>query len=463
MAKTTYKCSNCGHETAKWAGKCIQCNEWNTYEEKQSADVSVRAGTSSQGAARTPSLPAKRVREINANTDTKRFSTGISELDRVLGGGMVPGGVVLLAGEPGAGKSTLTTILAHKFAELGHKSLIVSSEESIDQISLRARRLSATSDNMYIASETSLELSLGHIEDVQPNLIIVDSIQTMASEDISSSSGSIKQVVEVTTVLTRTAKRLGIPLVLIGQVTKEGTIAGPKAVEHLVDVVLHFEGDKDSSLRILRGIKNRYGPADEIGCFEHTDNGLEEVPDPSGLLVGTRNEPIPGVATAIIVEGRRPLPVEVQALVAGSQLPVPRRAVSGLDINRAIMVQAVLERHGRIQLANKDIYISTIAGMRTKEPSMDLALAIALVSAQRNVALPLHTAIMGEVALSGEVRPVRGSLRRVREAQRLGFKNLILPHDPHLDVRSVKGMNIMEVRTIQDALRHLDQIAHPID
>jgi len=447
---SSYQCSACKSTFSKWVGQCPTCKEWTTLVEvSNAAQVSSRAvGVKSNATSSIPSIPAARASEISLDGHSHE-STGIGELDRVLGGGLVPGGVILMAGEPGAGKSTLATDVVNKVALTGKTTLFVSSEEAREQIALRAQRIGATSDGMYIAAETDLARVLGHIEALSPDLVVVDSIQTLASGEIDARAGSMSQVIEVSTVLSRIAKERGIPMILIGQVTKDGNIAGPRTVEHLVDVVLHFEGDRDSSLRILRGIKNRYGPSDEIGCFEHTGKGIIEVPDPSGLLLGKREAPVSGVATAIIIEGMRPLPVEVQALVAGSALPVPRRAVSGLDLGRTTMVQAILERHGKVRLSDKDVFASTIGGMRTREPSIDLATAIALDSAASDYAIPLGVIVIGEVTLSGEVRQVPGIERRLNEAARLGFTRAIIPSGSKV---SIKGMGVSKVSTIVEAL-----------
>lgn len=457
-----YRCSACQSSAARWAGQCPSCGEWNTLQEDTtSASANTRAvGVKSSASASKPAVAAARIRDISV-TSHRHTPTGVGELDRVLGGGYIPGGVILMAGEPGAGKSTLTGTIAHLAGERGIKSLIVSSEESREQIALRSHRIGATSENMFIASETSVEAALGHIDEINPGLCIVDSLQTMASGELTSNAGSVSQVTEVATLLTRVAKERGIPMILIGQVTKEGSIAGPKVVEHLVDVVLHFEGDPDSALRLLRGVKNRYGPADEIGCFEHSESGILEVPDPSGLLLGRRDSAVSGVATAVIVEGRRPLPIEVQALVNGSALPVPRRAVSGLDSPRTVMVQAVLERHGKVRLADKDVYVSTIGGIKTREPSIDLAVAVALASAAKGYALPLGTVVIGETTLSGEIRQVPGIGRRLAEAERLGFERAIIPRGAQTGQRS--SLSLHPVSHISEALRVAEEMSEFID
>lgn len=450
------KTEGCSYSSSMWKGKCPRCNTWNSLVEDNTPqqEHSRKAGVKSSATASSPVVSAARTKDIKMGRHT-HIPTGISEFDRVLGGGLVPGAVILMSGDPGTGKSTLTNDIAHHVGEQGKTSLIVSSEESQEQIAMRTRRIGATSDNLFIASELELGKVLGHIEEVNPDFVVVDSLQTMASSEIDARAGSPSQVTEVATILTRVAKERKIPMILIGQVTKDGNIAGPKLVEHLVDVVIHFEGDQDSSLRMLRGVKNRYGAADEVGCFEHTETGIKEVPDPSGLLLGRREEAIPGVATAIIVQGRRPLPIEIQALVADSQLPVPRRAVSGLDSAQTVMVQAIIERHGRIRIADKDVYVSTIGGIRTKEPSIALASALALASSAKDFSIPLEMVIIGEVTLSGEVRSVPGVERRLREAKRLGFSRAIVPAG---DYRYVEGMSVIKVSKVREALDIIQNI-----
>lgn len=448
--KKSYICTECQHKQNVWSGQCKNCQAWSTIEEDESASqVSSRAvGVKSAATATAPTRKASRVKDVTTDRHS-HTSTGIGELDRVLGGGTVQGGVILLAGEPGAGKSTLVSSVAHKVAERGNQVLIVSSEEAVEQIALRAVRIGATSDNIFIASETELSKTLGHVEDVNPDFLIVDSLQTMASEAIEARAGSVSQVIEVATVLTRMAKEMGIPLVLIGQVTKDGSIAGPRIVEHLVDVVLHFEGDSDSPLRILRGVKNRYGPADEMGCFQHTENGIEEVPDPSGLLLGRRDVDVVGTATTVVMEGRRPLPLEVQALALGSVLPVPRKAVSGLDTNRTVMVQAIMERQAGVRLGDKDVYVSTMGGIRSHEPALDLAVGLALDSSVAEYAIPHTMVVIGEMALSGEVRSVTSINRRLQEAFRLGFTHALVGDSD--GIKPPDGMKVTTVRSIRDA------------
>lgn len=323
--------------------------------------------------------------------------------------------------------STILIEVADKAAKTGRTVLYASGEETAEQIKLRADRVGADSENLYIAAETDLSVILGHVDEVQPDLIIVDSLQTIASPDIDGGIGGVAQVKEVASVITRTAKQRGIPTVLVGQVTKENEIGGPRQLEHLVDVVVMFEGDKKSTLRMLRGIKNRYGAADEIGCFVHTSAGLEEVSDPSGLFLGDRENPVSGTCVTVVVEGKRPLLAEVQSLVATSHLPNPRRDVSGLDKGRLAMTQAVVERHGKVRLHDKDVYCSSVGGMKIGEPPADLAIALAIASAAQDIPLPIDMLALGEVALSGAIRPVHDIERRLAEAGRMGFKKAIVP------------------------------------
>lgn len=451
MAKSTteFVCSNCGHIEPRWAGKCPSCQEWSTLEERTKSDASKpQVGVKSSGAVSRPTRRAQTVSQITTKKFS-RLSSGIGEFDRVLGGGLVPGSVILLAGEPGIGKSTILAMVSQSIASSGMKTLYVSGEESVEQIAMRSKRVGADSDNLFIASEVDLAVVLGHIDEQQPEFLIVDSIQTIASSEIASRMGSVGQVNEVTTVLQRKAKELGIPAIFIGHVTKSGEIAGPRTVEHLVDVILHFEGDKDSSLRMLRGVKNRYGAADEVGCFEHTEEGIVEVPDPSGMLLGRRDEPMSGVSTSVIVEGKRPLPIEIQALVAPSPLPVPRKVISGIDGPRGNQLQAVTERHGRITLFNKDLYIATIGGIRTRETAVDLATIVAIISAAEDIPTPPKQVVIGEVTLTGEVRKVPGIGRRLAEAYRLGFTQAVVPSGSREEAsKIVPKMNIIEVGNV---------------
>src|SRR5947208_8116336 len=395
MAKTAarerpaYRCSECGLEVTRWVGRCPECQAWGTL-----AEVGARAGLTV--AAGPVSAPARPIREVAAE-DAAHRPTGITELDRVLGGGLVPGSVVLLAGEPGVGKSTLLMAAAACVAESGRRALVITGEESAAQVRMRAGRIGAMSDGLYLAAETELSALLGHIDAVQPELLIVDSVQTIAAAAIEGSAGGVAQVREVAATLTRVAKERGIATVLVGHVTKDGSIAGPRLLEHLVDVVLHFEGDRHSRLRLVRTVKNRFGPADEVGCFDLTDDGIVGLADPSGLFLSRITEPVPGTCVTVAMEGRRALVTEVQALVSPTGAPMPRRATSGLDAARVAMVLAVVERRGGQKVGDKEVYASTVGGVRLIEPAADLAIALAVAGAARGKALPGDLVAIGEV------------------------------------------------------------------
>lgn len=442
-AKTTFRCTECGWSTLKWVGRCGECQAWGTVDEAGSpAPASV--------APAPVSSRARPITEIEVET-AEAVPTGIDELDRVLGGGAVPGGVVLLAGEPGVGKSTLLLEVAAMRASSG-PVLYVTGEESAGQVRLRAERLGALSDTLYLAAETSIASLVSHVDAVAPQFLVVDSVQTMASPDVAGVPGGVTQIRQVAGALIQIAKERGIATVLVGHVTKDGSIAGPRLLEHLVDVVLHFEGERHSQLRLLRSVKNRYGPTDEIGCFELTEFGLMGLPDPSGLFLTGRTDPVPGTCISVTLEGRRPLITEVQALVAPTPLPAPRRATSGLDSSRVNMILAVLEKRNRMRLANMDVYASTVGGVRLNEPATDLALAIAVGSSHNDVALPVGLVAIGEVGLAGDVRTVTGIRRRVTEAQRLGFTQAIVPKpfgDP------VPGIRTHQVEELSEALVHV--------
>jgi DNA repair protein RadA/Sms len=377
----------------------------------------------------------------------------VDELDRVLGGGLVPGAVVLLAGEPGVGKSTLLLEVAHRCAQSGRRALYVTGEESAGQVRLRAERTGALHEELYLAAESDLSALLGHLDAVHPAMLVVDSVQTMSTSAAEGSAGGVSQVRAVATVLIAAAKERGLPVVLVGHVTKDGSVAGPRVLEHLVDVVLHFEGDRHSTLRMVRGVKNRFGPADEVGCFELRDDGIAGLPDPSGLFLSRRDTGVPGTAVTVVVEGKRPLPAEVQALVAASNLATPRRAVSGLDSARVAMVLAVTERRGGVTLGGSDVYTATVGGMRVIEPAADLAVALAVASAVSDATLPDRTVVIGEIGLAGEVRRVNGIGRRLAEAARLGFTRALVP--PDCTDRVPDGLRVLEVPDLATALRLL--------
>lgn len=358
---------------------------------------------------------------------SERQSSGLNEFDRVLGGGFVPGAVLLVAGEPGVGKSTLLLDVAARWARGGGRTLYVTGEESAAQVRMRAERIGAMAENLHLAAESDLGVILGQLDAVSPSLLIVDSVQTIASPDIEGAAGGVTQTREVTSALIAAAKRHHITTVLVGHVTKDGNVAGPRALEHLVDVVISFEGDRHGPLRLVRAVKNRFGPCDEIGCFELVDDGITELPDPSGLFLGNRHEPASGTAVTVTIEGRRPFVAEVQALVSPTGAPQPRRVTSGLESARIAMMLGVLERRAGLRLSTQDCFVATVGGVRLTEPATDLAVALAIASSVLDRPLPADLLVIGEVGLAGDVRPVRGLDRRLAEAARLGFRRAIVP------------------------------------
>jgi DNA repair protein RadA/Sms len=445
-----YRCAECGHEVTKWVGQCPKCRSWGTIDE--AAPPKPALARVSAGA---PATPARPIAEVDLET-ARAVSTGISELDRVLGGGIVPGAVVLLAGEPGVGKSTLLLEVAHRWAagDSPGPSLYITGEESAGQVRLRAERTDSVHPQLYLGAESDLSSVLGHVDAVKPGLLIVDSVQTVQTTEAEGTPGGVTQVRAVTTALVTLAKERGLPVVLVGHVTKDGAVAGPRVLEHLVDVVLHFEGDRHSSLRMLRGVKNRFGPADEIGCFEQRDDGIAEVPDPSGLFINRQEQTVEGTAVTVMVEGKRPLLVEVQALAMRSPMAMPRRSVSGLDSSRVAMMLAVLEKHGKVHFSNQEVYAATVGGTKVTEPAADLAIALALASSNLGKPLPPGVIAVGEVGLAGEIRRVTGLNRRLAEAARLGFDRALVPPDsgPLPD-----GIRTTEVPDIRTALKFLRQ------
>jgi DNA repair protein RadA/Sms len=422
MAKptSTFKCTECGWQTAKWAGRCGECQQWGTV-----VDAAAEVGIVQRVSATTLSSDrsARPITEAS-EADVSHWPTGIDEFDRVLGGGIVPGAAILLSGEPGVGKSTLLLEVAAKAAKAKSRVLYVSAEESVNQVKLRARRTGALSDNLFLASETDLSIILGQIDAVKPQLLIVDSVQTVSSPLSDGIAGQPSQVREVAQTLIRIAKERGLPVLLVGHVTKDGSIAGPRLLEHLVDVVCHFEGDRHTSLRFIRALKNRFGPTDEVGCFEMTGDGIAEVPDPSTLFL-SRDITVSGTCVTVSMEGKRALPVEIQALVLETSAPNARRVTNGVDSSRVAMLLAVLDQRAGIRLHDKDIYVSTVGGVRLTEPGADLAIAIALASASMGYAVPHNFAAFGEISLAGEVRPVSAARQRTSEATRLGYKTIV--------------------------------------
>lgn len=436
----------------------MECGTWGAVDEVPV--LSAVGGRRTVTAAASGSRPVP-ITSIEPNASQHR-STGIGELDRVLGGGVVPGSVTLLAGDPGVGKSTLLLKVAHRWAMTGRRALYISGEESAGQIRLRADRIGCGADEVYLAAESDVHTVLDHIATVRPALVIVDSVQTMSTTEADGVAGGVTQVRAVTAALTAAAKANGVALILVGHVTKDGAIAGPRSLEHLVDVVLHFEGDRNGSLRMVRGVKNRFGGADEVGCFLLHDNGIEDVSDPSNLFLDQRPAPVAGTAITVTLDGKRPLIGEVQALLATPGGGSPRRAVSGIDHSRAAMISAVLEKHGRLAVGVNDIYLSTVGGMRLTDPSSDLAVAMALASAYADLPLPTTAVMIGEVGLAGDLRRVSGMERRLGEAARQGFSIALIPDgdDPRRDIVP-SGMRALRAPTIVAALQHMKAIAGP--
>lgn len=444
---TVYRCTDCGYETAKWLGQCTECRAWGTLDAQSAAPLALR-----RTSVATTVTPAVRLRDVDA-TSVAAKPTGISEFDRVLGGGLVPGGVVLLAGEPGIGKSTLLLGAAQSWsASLRGRALIVTGEETAAQVRLRADRLGAVHDDIFLAAETDLGAVLAQIEDVAPTLLIIDSIQTIADASVDGVAGGVTQVRTVASAVTAAAKQRGISCVLVGHVTKDGSVAGPRVVEHLVDVVLHFEGERGSLTRMIRGIKNRFGPADEVGCFEMGEGGITSVTDPSGLFLSQRREGVPGTCTSIIMQGRRALPVEIQTLV-GPAGGSSHRTVSGLDSARVAMVLAVVNHWAGLAVTGRDVLAATVGGARASEPAVDLALALAIWSSVRDIALPTSLAVVGELGLSGDVRPVPAVPQRLAEAARLGFTTAIVPTHSYGSLPG--GVHVSQTDDLVGALRAL--------
>lgn len=451
-AGTLFTCSECGWQSAKWAGRCGECQAWGSVAESGLTAAHARSGRAVLHSLPSvkPGAPAVPISRIDAAGAAAR-PTGMDELDRVLGGGLVPGTVALLAGEPGVGKSTLL-LEAGALAAERSVVLYVTGEESTAQVRQRADRIGAITDNLYLAAETDLAALLAHVEAVEPALLIVDSVQTISAAGVEGAPGGVTQVREITSALVSLAKQRILTTVLVGHVTKDGSIAGPRSLEHLVDVVLHFEGDSRGRLRMIRALKNRFGPTDEIGCFELGEFGLIGLPDPSGLFVSRQHKPVPGTCVTVTLEGRRPLVAEVQTLVCPVSGSEPsRRVTSGLDYARVGMAVAVLDRRARINLRRCDIYAATVGGVRLTEPAVDLALAIALAGAKASVTLPSDLVAFGEVGLAGEIRSVAGIGRRLTEASRMGFRRAIIPAGTDV-VATDAPMEIMQVDDVGGAI-----------
>ncbi|SFG94474.1 DNA repair protein RadA/Sms [Desulfotomaculum arcticum] len=447
--KTRYFCNVCGHITSRWLGRCAGCGEWNTYVE----EVVVR-GTSPRsteaGGGNRP-LPVTEV----APVEGERNSTGMAELDRVLGGGLVPGSLVLLGGDPGIGKSTLLLQVAGLVGAAGKKVLYVSGEESVRQIRLRADRLEISCPGLYAYAETDLQVIEEQVNLVDPALLVIDSIQTMYGPDITSAAGSVSQVRECTARLMRLAKERSLSIFVIGHVTKEGMIAGPRVMEHMVDVVLYFEGERNQSFRILRGVKNRFGSTNEIGIYEMSGYGLKEVINPSSFFLDEHaGRDVAGAVVVPVIEGTRPLLVEIQSLVCPTSFGVPRRMTAGVDHNRTALIIAVLEKRLGLMMGNCDAYVNVVGGVKIDEPAADLGVAAALTSSFRERVIDHHTCVMGELGLTGELRPVAALDKRIREAARLGFKRCIVPQQKGIP-DNVSEVKIFEAKTLADAFDHM--------
>jgi DNA repair protein RadA/Sms len=451
-ARPAYHCSECGWTSAKWVGRCGECQAWGSVAEAAPRPTS-RTGAAPVTSAAVP------IAQVSVESSAFR-SSGVPELDRVLGGGLVPGAAILLAGEPGVGKSTLLLEVAVQTARYHRRTLYVTGEESASQVRLRADRTRGVHDELYLAAETDLGAILTHIEQVRPEVVVVDSVQTIGASSVDGVPGGVTQVKEVAAALIRVAKTRDITTIMVGHVTKDGSIAGPRVLEHVVDVVLHFEGDRNSRFRMLRALKNRFGPVDEVGCFDLAAEGITAVTDPTGLFVENHQHRVPGTCVAVTMEGRRPMLAEVQALVTRSALERPRRTTSGLDGSRVAMILAVLQQHCRVSLLGSDVFVSTVGGARLTEPATDLAIAVALASAGTGAAPPQGVVALGEISLAGEVRKVRDLPQRIAEAARLGFRVAVVPTAAGRNgapgrSRAVDGMTVLETPDLVGALRLL--------
>lgn len=461
---SVYACTSCDHRVSKWMGRCPSCGEWGTLAEVAPSAYSPvtasspRAGLHHGLVAR--SNGAQPITDIDPHLAEHRPS-GIGELDRVLGGGIVPGSAILLAGEPGVGKSTLLLEVAASWARSGHSVLIVTAEESVGQVRQRAERTGALVDNLLLASENELAEVLALAENARPDLLIVDSLQTMHASGVEGVPGGVAHTKATAATLTTLAKTTAIPVIAVGHVTKEGTVAGPRTIEHLVDVVLHFEGDKHSSLRFLRGVKNRFGATDEVGCFEQTSHGIQEVADPSGLFIEHRSESVVGTAVTVKMDGRRAMLGEVQSLAVPAEINFPKRYVTGIDTSRVSMVLAVLAQRAGLNLTKKEVYAATVGGMKIAEPAADLAVALALASTATNQPLPRGMVVVGEVGLGGEVRRVPNLTQRLAEASRLGFHTAIVPAGCAAMADTPAQLTIIEAATVADALREATRSGQP--
>lgn len=460
MAKsrtTAFFCKECGYESAKWSGQCPSCKAWNTFVEEPVAKEKNVKGIVNINAKYHETAGIKKADPVRLSSvtaaDTDRIKTDICELDRVLGGGIVEGSLVLVGGDPGIGKSTLLLQMCYNLAKNGNSVLYISGEESLGQIKLRAQRVGEASDNLMVLCETSLDTIENVLENVKPQIVVIDSIQTMYREEVGAAPGSVSQVRETTAVLMQLAKGLNISIFIVGHVTKEGVVAGPRMLEHMVDTVLYFEGDKNAAYRILRSVKNRFGSTNEIGVFEMRQEGLAEVANPSEYMLTGRPEEASGSVVVCLLEGTRPILVEIQALVCDSNFGMPRRTAAGADYNRVNLLMAVLEKRAGIHLSGSDAYVNIAGGMKVNEPAMDLGIVMALVSSFRNRPMMENTIVFGEVGLAGEVRAVSQPQIRINEAVKLGFENCILPQVCFKNIKKTDKINLIGISSVKDAVK----------
>ena len=444
--KSVFICQECGYESPKWMGKCPACGEWNSFFEEK-----VITSKSSNGKTNKERVKPIELSKIEGK-ETTRVSTGFDELDRVLGGGLVNGSLVLLGGEPGIGKSTIILQICNKIKTAG-KVLYVSGEESAEQVKIRADRLNVKNDNLLFLSETDIHIVEEEIEQIKPALVIIDSIQTMYSDEITSAPGSVSQVREITAKIMRMCKENGITTILIGHVTKDGNIAGPRVLEHMVDTVLYLEGERYFSYRILRGVKNRFGSTNEIGMFEMQNEGLVEIDNPSSILISERNENPAGSVIVASIEGTRPLLVEFQALTTQSVYGLPRRTANGIDYNRLTLLIAVLEKKAGLTLGNQDVYLNVVGGLKVNEPAIDLGVVLATASSFKNIPIPKDVVALGEVGLTGEVRAINLIEKRLKEAEKLGFKTCIIPESNKKNLKDTYKLDIIGVHNINEAIK----------
>lgn len=448
---TVFFCQNCGYESAKWMGQCPACKQWNTLVEEKVSVTGSGMGESARLVAPKDRPKPVLISSIDMK-ESDRVPTGLAELDRVLGGGVMAGSLTLVGGDPGIGKSTLLLQVCRNMANAGHKVLYISGEESLKQIKLRANRIGEFQDTMLLLCETNLELIEDAIKQAQPEIVIIDSIQTMYQESVSSAPGSVSQVREATNVFLQLAKGMGISIFIVGHVTKEGTVAGPRVLEHMVDTVLYFEGDRHASYRILRGVKNRFGSTNEIGVFEMRKEGLVEVANPSEFMLNGKPEGASGSVVVCSVEGTRPILIEIQALVCRTNFGIPRRQTTGTDFNRVNLLMAVLEKRLGIQIGDCDAYVNIAGGMKVNEPAIDLGIIMAIVSSYKNRPIDEKTLVFGEVGLSGEVRAVSQVQQRVQEAKKLGYNTVVLPKVSAEGLENIKGIKLIGVAGIGEAI-----------